>query len=88
MKQRIIGLVLAILAGILLLYLSRFWVFNLWSRDGLVGIKALRPNGSLLAYWLRGTDLAPFELIIWAVASFMALTYLEKVLAFLKKRGE
>ncbi len=60
-------------------YLSRFWDFRLWGREGLFGIEELRPQGGLLARWLRGTDFAPFELLIWVVGVFLALTLLQKL---------
>ena len=72
------GLLLTFVAGLILLYLSRFWAFGFWSRDGLFGIKQLSPNGGLLARWLRGTDFAPFELLIWGVLAFLTLTYLQR----------
>ncbi len=84
--KRIVGLVIAFLAGLILLYLSRFWVFGLWSRDGLFGIKDLPPNGGLLARWLRGTDFAPFELLIWSILVFLVLTYLQRGFDLLSKR--
>ena len=84
--KRMIGIVVATIAGILLLYLSRFWVFSLWSRDGLLGIKELRPGGGLLARWLRGTDFAPLELIIWAILVFLALTYLQRIMDRLQRK--
>ena len=60
-------------------YVSRFWDFRWWSRDGLFGIEALRPQGGLLASWLRGTDAAPFEFLIWAVGIFAILTVVQRI---------
>ena len=60
-------------------YLSRFWFFSLWDRAGLFGIEDLRPQGGLLARWLRGTSFAPFELLIWAVGGFLILTWAQKL---------
>jgi len=73
------ALLLAITAalGVVFYYISRFWDFRLWGREGLFEIEALRPQGGLLARWLRGTDFAPFELMIWVVALFLALTVLQ-----------
>ena len=76
--KRIVGIVSAVLMGLILLYISRFWVFDLWPRSGLFGIKQLRPTGGLLATWLRGTGLSPYELIIWAALVFTSLTYLQR----------
>ena len=84
--RRVVGIIAAILVGILLLYISRFWMFDLWGRDGLFGIKELRPNGGLLARWLRGTGLGPYELIIWAGLVFMGLAYLQKAYDRLLKK--
>lgn len=75
--RRVIGLVLASVTGVILVYISRFWMFSLWSRDGLFGVNALSPNGGLLARWLRGTDWAPFELLIWVVLVFLVLTFIQ-----------
>ena len=78
MIQRIIGLALAALVGVILLYLSAFWPFDLWGREGLFGIEALRPGGDLLSRWLRGTMLAPFDVLIWVVAVFLSLTWTQR----------
>jgi len=79
MIRRLIWTGVAAIAGVALLYISRFWVFQLWGREGLFGIEALRPQGGLLAQWLRGTDFADFELVIWVVLSFLTLTFLQKL---------
>ncbi|MFA3920859.1 hypothetical protein [Ruegeria hyattellae] len=70
--------VTAILTAVLV-YLSRLWFLSLWPRPGLLGIEALRPQGGLLGRWLRGTEAAPFELIIWAVGCFLVLTLAQKL---------
>lgn len=79
MIRRLIWTLIAAIAGFVLLYISRFWVFQLWGREGLFGIEALRPQGGLLAQWLRGTEFADFELVIWVVLSFLTLTLLQKL---------
>ncbi len=79
MMRRILWLLITALVGLSLLYISRFWLFDLWARDGLFGIKALRPQGGLLALWLRETPFAPFELLIWISGTFMSLTWLENL---------
>lgn len=85
MAGRIAGLVLmAVVAGVLL-YLSRFWIFEFWGREGLAGIAELRPGGGLLGQWLRGTPFAPFELLIWAVGGFLILTWVQRGLDRLRK---
>ncbi|MEX3017552.1 hypothetical protein [Gymnodinialimonas hymeniacidonis] len=82
MIRRILFLSLTALLGLWFYYISRFWDFRLWDRDGLFGIEALRPQGGLLARWLRGTDFAPYELLIWVVAFFLALSILQKIFDF------
>jgi uncharacterized membrane protein len=77
--KRIIWLTLAALVAAILLYLSRFWSLALWPRQGLFGIEGLRPQGGLVGQWLRGTDFAPFELLIWVVGAFLVLSVLQKL---------
>ena len=79
MIRRILSLVIVALVALCLFYVSRFWDFRLWDNNGLFGIKALRPQGGLVAVWLRGTPLAPYELIIWAIGSVLILTGLQKL---------
>ena len=81
--RRVLLLLLVLLVGLVMLYISRFWFVDLWPRGGLFGIKALRPGGGLLGRWLRGTPFAPFELLIWATGIFLILTYLQKVIDFI-----
>lgn len=77
--KRIVWLIVAAFIAAVLFYISRFWSFSLWPRSGLFGIEELRPQGGLLGRWLRGTDFAPFELLIWAVGAFLVLTVLQKL---------
>mmetsp|Transcript_24127 Transcript_24127/g.44858 ORF Transcript_24127/g.44858 Transcript_24127/m.44858 type:complete len:88 (+) Transcript_24127:8047-8310(+) len=77
--KRIVWLAVATLVAAILFYLSRFWSFSLWPRSGLFGIEQLRPQGGLVGRWLRGTDFAPFELLIWAIGAFLLLTVLQKL---------
>lgn len=86
--KRIILLILAALTGAILLYLSRFWIFDLWPRSGLFGVEDLRPQGGLLARWLRGTSFAPFELLIWATGGFLILTFIQNIVDRLTKAPE
>lgn len=76
--KRVFWLIIASSVAAVLYYISRFWTLSLWPRDGLWGVEALRPQGGLLAIWVRGTDLAPFELLIWAVGAFLVLTWIQK----------
>ena len=77
--RRLFWMLLMIALGAAFFYISRFWDFRLWGREGLLGFEWLRPQGGLLARWLRGTDLAPFELLIWVVGVFLILTGLQKI---------
>ncbi len=79
MIRRLVSLLLIAILGTVLWYLSRFWDFQLWGREGLFGLESLRPQGGLLAHWLRGTRLAPFELLIWGAGVFLVLTLAEKL---------
>ncbi len=77
--RRLFWMPIIIAVAAVFFYLSRFWDFRFWGRDGLFGLDALRPQGGLLARWLRGTDLAPFELLIWVIGVFLILTVLQKI---------
>ncbi|WP_299724757.1 hypothetical protein [uncultured Tateyamaria sp.] len=77
--KRLIWMAFVLVVAAVFFYLSRFWTLSLWPRSGLFGIEALRPQGSLVGQWLRGTDFAPFELLIWAVGAFLVLTVLQKL---------
>ena len=77
--KRALALVLVALVALIFFYLSRFWYLRLWDRDGLLGFQEIRPQGNLLAVWLRGTDFAPFELLLWAIGVFLILTVLQKL---------
>ena len=77
--RRWVTLILVTALSAVFFYLSRFWDFRLWSREGLFGLEELRPQGGLLGRWLRGTDLAPFELLIWAIGVFALLTFAQKL---------
>ena len=85
MIKRIFALVLVAVTALILLYLSRFWIFEWWGREGLFGISDLRPQGGLLGRWLSGTPFAPFELLIWVCGSFYAFTWLERLLTRFNK---
>ena len=67
-----------------LFYLSRYWFLQLWDRPGAFGWDQLPPQGGLLGRWLRGTDAAPFELLIWGVGAFLVLSLIEWVAGRLK----
>ncbi|QBY01141.1 hypothetical protein E2K80_10740 [Rhodophyticola sp. CCM32] len=79
MIARLLRIAVAVIVGVALLYLSRFWPFDLWSRPGLFGLRALPPGGDLVRLWLRGTPYAPFSLQIWVVLTFLVLSFTERV---------
>ncbi len=80
--RRIFLLLIILVVAIVMFYVSRFWCFNLWSRSGLFGFETLRPTGGLLARGLRGTQFAPFELLIWTTGVFLILTYLQRFIDY------
>ena len=77
--RRILGLFLALMLITLFAYLSRFWVFDWWGRDGLLGVEALRPGGDLWRRWMGDLGLGAFDVVLWGVAAFAALTLAEKL---------
>ena len=83
---RALGLILAILLAAIFLYISRFWIFDLWGREGLFGVEYLRPGGDLLRRELRGTFLAPYDLLVWVGGGFVILSVLDSVWAKVRDR--
>lgn len=86
MAARILALLGTALLAAVFFYLSRYWFLNLWPREGLLVIGALDPRGGLLQRWLAGTDLRPFELLIWAGGVFLSLTGLHTLGEWLAAR--
>jgi hypothetical protein len=79
MIGRIFGVCIAAALILIALYLSRFWPFDWWSRDGLFGVKELRPQGDLLRRWLRGTMFGPYDLLIWTMGGIVVLSILQSL---------
>ncbi len=77
--KRALALVAVLLLALVLCYVSRFWI-PVWGRPGLFGLEWLPPRGGQLAMWLRGTPLAPFELLIWALMVFGVLSAAQAVI--------
>lgn len=86
MIWRALSLTVVALMATVMLYLSRFWPFELWSRPGLFGLRDLPPQGGLLGRWLRGTEFAAYEMLIWGVACFLVLTYTQKLFDLIAAR--
>jgi len=84
--KKTVSIIIVAAAGFVLLYISRFWIFELWDRPGLFDLKELPPQGGLFARWIRGTNFAPFELILWTIGGFLALTGLEKLFSIFKRK--
>ena len=85
--RRLLVILIVLAVAAVLLYLSRFWPFELWGRRSPLGELGLRPGGNMVQIWLRGTPFAQFDLIIWAVASFLVLSWTEKLVQFIRPGG-
>lgn len=79
MARRILGLALALILLTALAYLSRFWVFDWWGREGLGGLPALRPGGDLWRRWMNDLGLGPYDVILWAVGVFALLSVVQSI---------
>jgi len=84
--KRALAAVLALAVAVALLYVSRFWPAELWTRGSLLGELGLRPQGDMVRFWLRGTSFATFDLIVWAVGVFLVLSWTDKLLRLLTNR--
>ena len=76
---RLFGIIVAISLTFIFAYLSRFWVFAWWGREGLFGIEALLRGGDLWRRWMNDLDLGTYDIVLWIVAVFIALTLLQKL---------
>jgi hypothetical protein len=84
--MRIFGPLSALGLTLILLYLSRFWIWvGPWSQDGLFGLKIIPPNGNMVNFWLQGTWWQSFDIIIWACGGFLLLSVLQRLAARLSK---
>jgi len=86
--RRVVLLILTAVLAVILFYVSRFWFLSLWPRAGLFGIAELRPQGGLVGQWLRGTDAAPFELVLWGLGCFLVLTWVQKLVDWTSPKDE
>lgn len=77
--RRAAGLLLALILLAALAYVSRFWVFAWWGRDGLFGIGALRAGGDLWRGWMNSLGLGPYDLVLWGVVGFGLLTLIQNI---------
>lgn len=78
----LLGVAVVILLALVLLYLTRFWIFtDWWGNDGLWGIKELSRHGDFLTRQLRGTPYQAFSLLFWLVGGLLALSLLQTAAA-------
>ena len=85
MLGRVAGAAGVLVLTLIVFYLSRYWFpTDLWPRDGLLGLEIFSPRGGLVRNWLRGTPLAPFELLLWAIGVVLLLSALQSLLDRLK----
>ncbi len=76
MIRNVLAPILAVAALAVIFYASRYWFLRLWD-DPLFDIAILRPQGGIIGRWLRGTDFAAFDLILWAIAAILLLSVLQ-----------
>lgn len=86
MAKRLIGVLVALALLAIVVYVSRFWMFDLWPREGLFGIETLRPGGDLWRRWMRDLGLGTYDILLWAVAGFALLSVAQKIWSLLADR--
>lgn len=84
MLKRIAGLLIASLLAILVAYASRYWIFDLWPREGLFGLGGLPPEGAIIRRITGGTILAPFDILLWGIGAFLFLSFAQFICDRLK----
>ena len=79
MIGRVLGVSVAVCLLTIFAYVSRFWVFEWWGREGLFGVEELRRGGDLWRRWMNDLGLGPFDILFWAVGVFVVLTIVQKI---------
>ena len=79
MVMRIVGLFAALLLAAIIAYASRYWIFDLWGREGLLGLRWLPPQGALIRNWTGGTIWAAFDILLWGVGAFLLLSFVQSI---------
>ena len=80
--RHVLGLASAVALTLVLLYLSRFWIWTApWSRDGLFGVKLFSPYGNLVQRWLSGTWFSELSIVVWGCGAIYLLSVLHWIAA-------
>ena len=75
--RHVLGLVSVVALTLVLLYLSRFWIWTApWSGDGLFGAKLFSPYGNLVQRWLGGTWFSELSIVVWGCGAIYLLSVL------------
>ena len=77
MIARVFWISVVAVLSVVAFYLSRFWIFPWWGREGLWGLEWARPQGGLVSVWLRGSEFTQFELLFWVIGVFAVLSLLQ-----------
>lgn len=77
--RRGLGLLFATAILAALAYVSRFWVFSWWGREGLFGVERLSSGGDLWRSWMADAGLGPYDVMLWAVACFVLLSAAQRL---------
>lgn len=81
MIGRVFGIAGVAFLVALVFYASRYWPFRWWDRPGLFGLEALPPQGGLVRGWVRGTDFATFDIVLWAIGAFLLLSLVQAIVS-------
>lgn len=85
--RRIAGILIATVFAVAIVYTSRYWIWQFWPRGGVWGIELLRPQGGLVRQALRGTPLATFDILLWALGWFAVLSLFQVLWSYVAKPG-
>lgn len=62
-----------------ILYLSPFWPFQLWTNQHWLAQWGLHPRGDMIARWARQWGVGPFGLLLWAGVSLVLLELAQRI---------
>ena len=62
-----------------ILYLSPFWPFQLWTNQHWLADLGLHPRGNMITRWSRQLGVGPFAILIWGAVSLVLLELAQKI---------
>lgn len=62
-----------------ILYLSPWWPFQLWTGQHWLADWGLHPRGNMITRWARQWGIGPFGILLWAFVSLLLLELAQRI---------